>query len=566
MRKKWKTGLIYMGAAAMLAGCGQNATTVTTTAATETESSVEETTEEAKQEASVIEGAVNIVLSDDEITVDGEAISENEEDAVYKAHDIVYYEAGKDFTYGAGSEADEHTSEEADAHTVIHITKAGTYALSGQISAGQIAIDLGKEAEEDPEAVVTLILNGVDINCSVAPGVIFYHVYECGNSDEETATKDVDTTAAGANVIIADGTENNVTGSYVARIYKSFELNEAGTEVVSNKKLHKYDGAFYSKMSMNIDGGEEGTGVLNIKADSEGLDTELHLTINGGNINIVAGNDGINTNEDNVSVTTMNGGTLKIQVDGATGEGDGIDSNGWIVINGGTIISEACSTSMDAGIDSDMGIYINGGSVIATGNMYDHIADSAQNYTVFSFNKRVSGGNTITLKDEAGNDVVSYTSENDFTYLIISNEEIAEGTYTLWNGEEQLSGAKTEAMMGPGGMMGERPELPEDFDPSNMPEEFKPENMPEDFDPANFDPSNMPEGMTPPEMPEGGAKDNGNGEPPALPEGENGGSGMQGGGRPDGFGNREDVEVSNEFVIEAGGNFFTYISAENAAE
>lgn len=564
MRKKWKTGLIYVGAAAMLAGCGQN-TAATTTAATEVETSVEETTEEAKQENEVIEGAVNIVLSDDEITVDGETISSSEEDAVYMAHDIVYYEAGKDFTYGAGSEADEHSQEEADAHTVIHITQPGTYALSGQISAGQIAVDLGKEAEEDPEAVVTLILNGVDINCSVAPGVIFYHVYECGNSDEETAVKDVDTTAAGANVVIADGTENNVTGSYVARIYKSFELNEAGTEVVSNKKLHKYDGAFYSKMSMNIDGGEEGTGVLNIKADNEGLDTELHLTINGGNINIVAGNDGINTNEDNVSVTTMNGGTLKILVDGATGEGDGIDSNGWIVINGGTIVSEACSTSMDAGIDSDMGIYINGGSVIATGNMYDHIADSTQNYTVFSFNKRVAGGDTITLKDEAGNEVISYTSENDFTYLIVSSADIAEGTYTLWNGEEQLSGAKTESMMGFGGMMGERPELPEgfnpeDFDPANMPEDFKPENMPE-----NFDPSNMPEGMTPPEMPEGGTKpENGNGEPPALPEGEAGGNGMQDSGRPNGFGNRADVEVSNEFVIEAGGNFFIYIGTESA--
>lgn len=551
----------------MLAGCGQSANTTATSAATEAQTSAEEITEEAKQEASVMEGAVNIVLSDDEITVDGEAISENEEDAVYKANDIVYYEAGKDFTYGAGSEADEHSKEEADAHTVVHITKPGTYALSGQISAGQIAVDLGKEAEEDPEAVVTLILNGVDIQCSVAPGVIFYHVYECGNSDEETATKDVDTTAAGANVVIADGTENNVTGSYVARIYKSVELNEEGTEVVSNKKLHKYDGAFYSKMSMNVNGGEEGTGVLNIKADNEGLDTELHLTINGGNINIVSGNDGINTNEDNVSVTTMNGGTLSIQVDGATGEGDGIDSNGWIVINGGTIISEACSTSMDAGIDSDMGIYINGGSVIATGNMYDHIADSAQNYTVFSFNERVSGGDTITLKDEAGNDVMSYTSENDFTYLILSNAEIAEGTYTLWNGDEQLSGAKSESMMGFGGMMGERPELPEgfnpeDFDPANMPEEFKPENMPEDFDPAN-----MPEGMTPPEMPEDGAKPEGeNGERPALPDGEEGGHGPQGGGRPGGHGQMEDVEVSSEFVVEAGANFFSYISVATETE
>ena len=35
---------------------------------------------------------------------------------------------------------------------------------------------------------------------------------------------------------------------------------------------------------MNIDGGEKGTGVLNITAGYEGLDTELHLTVNGGTV------------------------------------------------------------------------------------------------------------------------------------------------------------------------------------------------------------------------------------------------------------------------------------------
>ena len=54
--------------------------------------------------------------------------------------------------------------------------------------------------------MVTLVLNGVDITCEVAPAVIFYNVYECGSDDAEQASKDIDTSAAGANVIIADGT------------------------------------------------------------------------------------------------------------------------------------------------------------------------------------------------------------------------------------------------------------------------------------------------------------------------------------------------------------------------
>ena len=283
-----------------------------------------------------------------------------------------------------------------------------------------------------------------------------------------------DTSKAGANVIIADGTQNNINGSYVAKIYKSYELNEDGTEVVDSKKLHKYDAAFYSKKTMNITGGEVGDGVLNIKAENEGLDSELHLTINGGVINITSGNDGINTNEDNVSVTTMNGGTLNIICDGSTGEGDGIDSNGWLVINGGTVVAQACATSGDAGIDSDKGIYLNGGRVIASGNMLDHIAGGEQTYAVFNFASRQKGSNTYTLKNADGKVIGEYAPKNDFTYLIIAGDELAEGDYTFWQGKTQLSAFKSDKMQG-GMPQGEKTEIsngekPEDFTPHEIPD------------------------------------------------------------------------------------------------
>ena len=118
------------------------------------------------------------------------------------------------------------------------------------------------------------------------------------------------------------------------------------------KKNWKVDGTFYSFRSMNIDGGEIGDGVLNITAGFEGLDTELHLTINGGHVNVFAQDDGINVNEDGVSVLTVNGGNLHI-LSGLGAEGDGVDSNGYLVINGGTVISMANPRS-DSGLDSDM--------------------------------------------------------------------------------------------------------------------------------------------------------------------------------------------------------------------
>ena len=530
-----------------------------------------DTTVENAQTADPVEGMVNITLSDDGITVDGQAISSDSSHAVYAANDIIFYLEGQDFAYGEGTEADAHSQSEADGHTVVHITQPGTYALSGKLSAGQIAVDLGEDAVKDPEAVVTLVLNGVDITCTVAPAVIFYNVYECGSTDAETATETVDTSAAGANVIIADGTENYVTGSYVARIYKpdSVELNDAGTEVLDAKKLHKYDGAFYSKMSINIDGGEEYSGVLNIDAENEGLDSELHLTINGGTIAIESGNDGINTNEDGVSVTTINGGMVLIVVTGETGEGDGIDSNGWLVINGGTVAAAACSTSGDAGIDSDMGIYLNGGTVSAYGNMLDRIAGGDATYVVFRFSQRQAGATTYTLKNSAGETSAYVMPRNDFTYLLLSHEELVPGEYTLWqgDGEIQLAGSAGSAMgqMGnmtpPGGFDQQQPAMPEGMgnkfqnnkdgtitlpdgttvDPSQMPQPGEGQMTPPDG-------MTMPEGQTPPEgmtPPEGQV-------PPAE------GGDRRGGDRFKGqMGN---MEQTTTFTIVQGGNYFANVA------
>ena len=51
-------------------------------------------------------------------------------------------------------------------------------------------------------------------------------------------------------------------------------------------------------------------------------------------------------------------------------EGDGIDSNGYLVINGGTVVASA-NPMLDAGLDSDLGSFINGGLVAAFGSVMD---------------------------------------------------------------------------------------------------------------------------------------------------------------------------------------------------
>ena len=501
--------------------------------------------------------ATYIDLNGGHVLTDGEAAPADDPNAaVYTAHAIVYYESGHDFTYGEGTEADAHDPAEADENTVVHITKPGTYVLTGSLDPGQIAVDLGEDAKDDPDAVVTLVLDGVSVTCTVAPAVIFYNVYECDRTGDQGSEPDL--SAAGARVIIADGSENDIAGSYVARIYKSYTLNEDGTAVADSKKLHKYDGAFYSKMSMTVTGGPVSDGILNITAENEGLDTEMHLLLAGGDIRIRSGNDGINVNEDNVSVVTVAGGSLDIVITGQTGEGDGIDSNGWLVIDAGTVTAQACSTSGDAGLDAEEGIYLNGGMVAATGNMLDPLTPSDQCGVLVTFPRRQTGGTAYALVDADGNEIMTFTPENDFTYLLMTCPVLEEGAeYSLTADGEALSLA-AGGSMGFGGFrgMGHGPALPEGMTGGEQPE--WPEGMKEGERPERpEDMGERPEGMKErPEMPDG--------EPPELPErmeelpmpeGEQPGEGMQ--EPPEGFQNETLGEAAETFTLAAGLNYFT---------
>ena len=455
--------LLAMTLAVGLTGCQKSEADTKAETKQETSAAVDETVEGVIAETD----AVKIELSNSEILVDGEKISEDTEAAVYQANDIIFYLEDQGIEYGEGTEKDAHSQIEADAHTVVHITEPGIYEISGTMDAGQIFVDLGDGTKDEKEAVAILILNNADITCTVAPAILFYRTYECaGDVEEEDATMDVDTTAAGANLVLADGSKNKVYGSYVAEIYESCELNEEGTEVVDSKKLHKYDGAVFSRRSMNI----SGSGKLEIVAENEGIGSEMHMTINGGDIKIKSGNDGINTSEDNISVFTMNDGNVSIQVTGETGEGDGIDSNGWLIVNGGSVNTASCATSKDAGIDADQGIYVNGGTVVASGNMVSEIAAGEQHTVSFMSREKLEAGEKYEIKDVEENVVMEVSPSNAFSILAVSSEMLTEeGKYTLWLDDVQVAEGMSGAMEMPGpGMM-----PPEGFKGGKHPERLR---------------------------------------------------------------------------------------------
>lgn len=143
------------------------------------------------------ENIIFITLSNQGILVDGKEASANSRDKVYVGADIIYYKEGQGETYGNGDKEDAHSLEEAAQHTVLTISKPGTFEITGSISKGQIFIDLGKDAEDDPDAKVDLILNNAEITCTVAPSIIVYSAYECGSTKKKDASFDVDTSNAG---------------------------------------------------------------------------------------------------------------------------------------------------------------------------------------------------------------------------------------------------------------------------------------------------------------------------------------------------------------------------------
>ncbi|MCR5255127.1 MAG: carbohydrate-binding domain-containing protein [Acetatifactor sp.] len=120
--------------------------------------------------------------------------------------------------------------------------------------------------------------------------------------------------------------------------------------------INASDDGIQATTSTVIDGGD-----LDIKA-SEGIEG-TNVIINGGNIRIEASDDGINASEKSSLLeaqVVINGGDITINM--ASGDTDGVDTNGSIYINGGKI-----NITGNSAFDYDVEGKINGGTVIVNG-------------------------------------------------------------------------------------------------------------------------------------------------------------------------------------------------------
>ena len=341
----------------------------------------------------------------------------------------------------------------------ININTTGNVELSGELT-GMIAVNSNVLNDE-----VNLILNGVkvDTDSKKVPAIYVYN-------------KNITNTTSKVTIIAKENTKNYIEGGKLKKVsligsdeldnytnkyadsdytnyanyygvYKSSEINNIlfAKVTADNDDLKDGDPYYFYKaagaVSSDIDLYFKGSGYLEVTSkNKEGIETKGNLEFGGGigDYVINAEDDCLNTttkssnNKNARNTLTINVKSLTAIVNNDADEGDAIDSNGELYINGGNIIAIA-KPGADAGIDSETGTYINSGEVIATGDMIDSISsNSKQNYVILSFKEKVAKDTLITLLDSNDNVMFSYKTDRDYTNLVFSSSKLVNGTYYLY--------------------------------------------------------------------------------------------------------------------------------------
>ena len=302
--------------------------------------------------------------------------------------------------------------------STVTITAAGTYLLSGTLSDGTVVVDAGKDDK------VQLVLDGVSIHSSsfaaiyvrqadkvfvtLADGTVstlsnggsFIQIDE-NDVDAVIFAKDDITFNGSGTLQISSPAGNGIVGkdevTFTAGVY---EISADGNAIRAKDSLAIADGCFALAAGtdgLHAENGDDETlgniyiagGTFEIRVNDDAIHANTLLQIDGGTFNIVAAegleatyvliNDGVITisaSDDGInaakksSVYTptveINGGEVTVTM--GAGDTDGIDSNGNIIINGGTV-----SVSGQSTFDYDGTAQYNGGTIIVNGEQVDAI-------------------------------------------------------------------------------------------------------------------------------------------------------------------------------------------------
>ncbi len=268
----------------------------------------------------------------------------------------------------------------------IRITEAGVYVLTGSAENVTVYVEAGKDDK------VQLVLDGLCITNSDAPAIYVKSadkVFVTTSGDSSLAVIGSFNSADKADGVIYSKTDLVLNGD------AALTISSTKNGIVGKDDL-KITGGTYHVIAADVaieanDSIRIADGILDLTAGTDGLhaenssdDSKGYIYIAGGSITIQAGDDGIHAasvievNDGKIAVTAAEGmeGTY-IQLNGGTisinGKDDGINAGqkssayrAAIEINGGSVTIVMASGDTD-GIDSNGDIFINGGTINVTG-------------------------------------------------------------------------------------------------------------------------------------------------------------------------------------------------------
>ena len=254
------------------------------------------------------------------------------------------------------------------------------------------------------------------------------------------------------------------------------DINESGNssgQSYSTKGIKADSEITISGFTINISSTDDGIhadkqldvndGYINVVTSYEGLEA-MTVNLNGGKIYVYATDDGINacTGDGKTDpIINVTGGYVDVTT--ASGDTDGIDSNGNYVQSGGFVLVKGGSSSgnVSGSVDVDGTVTVTGGTIVTLGGVCETPVNSVNAYVLssVSFN---SG--SYSLKDASGNEIISFTVDGSFSNGWICSDTLTTGTsYTLykdsdsvasWTQESGTMGASNTGGFGSGNMGG----------------------------------------------------------------------------------------------------------------
>ena len=347
--------------------------------------------------------------------------------ATVEYKDSDYYEDYKEKDYTtvsmSGNTATvkgENASKVTESDGLITISGKGYYVLEGNFE-GTLVID----APEDEK--VRLVLNGVTIKGQSGPAIyekcsdklIVMLVEKTvnnlsdGASYEDTSEEAADACLYATDDLTINGEGTlNVTGNYMAGIKTKDDLkimsgiinvNAADDGIKGHDSLTVADGV------ITVSAGDDGlhsdgsvvidNGTVNVVKSVEAVEG-LTVTVNNGIVNAVASDDGFNATDGSGSTTTptiiINGGEIFVN-----SNGDGLDANGNIEMNGGYVYVSGATNDGNNATDYDGTFIMNGGNLVASGmsGMYQSISSGSSCYVIdYTDQSSIEAGTEVVLK------------------------------------------------------------------------------------------------------------------------------------------------------------------------